>query len=362
MLFRKSSFFSYKFPCPQYLGAKYILLNWLKKYFPKRVNIALDAFSGSQSVAYLMKQLGYQVITNDFLSFNHQIGKALIENGGSTLNKSDINKLFEKSSQKEKYTLIEKEYTSLFFEKEESVFLDNYRANIDFLDDTYKKHLALAIMNRSIQRKITMGHFAHAQALNYAHSAERVRRNPNLTRSLKTIFFSLLTHYNDAIFDNKKENKSFSENILALLSELLEEQKIDFIYIDPPYCNSHSDYQSFYHLLETYTEYWHEKKFINSIKRYEPQRFSGFDKKRDVVKSFYSLFEYAQEIPYWLISYNDRSFPTIKELKHIISKYKNVEVAEKVYIKGRGGKGSVKGSKEILFICFPKSKFSFLSI
>ncbi len=39
--------FRYKFPVPQYLGAKHLLLNWLIKFIPKNLNIALDAFAGS---------------------------------------------------------------------------------------------------------------------------------------------------------------------------------------------------------------------------------------------------------------------------------------------------------------------------
>ncbi|MCW5923403.1 MAG: hypothetical protein KIS77_13750 [Saprospiraceae bacterium] len=40
----------------------------------------------------------------------------------------------------------------------------------------------------------------------------------------------------------------------------------------------------------------------------------------------------------------------------MISKYKNVEVEAKTYQNGRGGKGSVAGSQEILFVCKPKPK------
>ena len=123
------------------------------------------------------------------------------------------------------------------------------------------------------------------------------------------------------------------------------------------YCNSHADYQSFYHLLETYTEYWKDKEFINGIRRYEPQRFSGFDKKRDVISSFEKLFELSKEIPHWLISYNNRSYPSIEEFKSLISKHRQVEIKAKTYQKGRGGKGSVAGSKEILFVCKPKKKY-----
>jgi len=163
----------------------------------------------------------------------------------------------------------------------------------------------------------------------------------------------LTIKYNDAVFNNKQENKSYNENILELLPRL---ENIDLVYFDPPYCDSHADYQSFYHLLETFTEYWDDKQFINGIKRYEPQRFSGFDKKRDVIASFEKLFVYAQDIPNWLISYNNRSYPTIEDLTEIISKYREVSIETKIYHNGRGGKGSVAGSHEVLFVCKPKKK------
>ena len=133
-------------------------------------------------------------------------------------------------------------------------------------------------------------------------------------------------------------------------------ENVELAYFDPPYCDSHADYQGFYHLLETYTEYWKDKDFINGIRRYEPQRFSGFDKKRDVISSFEKLFALSEEIPNWLISYNNRSYPGIEEFKKLISTFRNVKVETKTYQNGRGGKGSVAGSQEILFVCSPKKK------
>ena len=109
-------------------------------------------------------------------------------------------------------------------------------------------------------------------------------------------------------------------------------------------------------MLETYTEYWKDKEFVNRIKRYEPQHFSGFDKKRDVISSFKRLFELSENIPNWLISYNNRSYPGIEEFEKIISKFRKVKIETKTYQNGRGGKGSVAGSQEILFVCSPKKK------
>lgn len=354
MLFSEFVNFNYRFPEPQYLGSKFSHLAWIKKYIPSDTKIALDAFAGSQSVSFLFKQMGIQTITNDFLNFNNQIGLALIENKSEVITNEDLELLFNSGTNNNRYNLINSLYTNIFFEEEEAKFLDNVRFNINFLPTIYKRALAFSVINRSMTRKITMGHFAHTQALNYSKNPERIKRNRSLARPLKDLFLEILPNYNNAVFDNGKDNMSYNKNILELLPLL---KGIDLAYFDPPYCNSHADYQSFYHLLETFTEYWDDKRFVNEIKRYEPQRFSGFDKKKEVIQSFEYLFLYSQDIPYWLVSYNDRSYPNVKELTRIISKYKDVSVECKKYNNSRGGKGSVAGSQEIIFICKPKQKF-----
>ena len=161
----------------------------------------------------------------------------------------------------------------------------------------------------------------------------------------------MLPEYNAAVFDNLKDNRSYNENILTLLPKLTN---IDLVYFDPPYCNSHADYQSFYHLLETYVEYWKDKQFVNGIKRYEPKKYSGFDKNSEALSNLQLMFEKANHIPIWLVSYNDRSYPDINTMIEMITPYRNVRVERKKYSMGRGGKGSVAGSSEILLVCTTK--------
>ncbi|HJC96974.1 MAG TPA: DNA adenine methylase, partial [Candidatus Phocaeicola gallinarum] len=280
MLFDDTKYLDYKFPEPQYLGAKYIHRGWIAQFIPDKANNVLDAFSGSQSIAYMFKQLGKKVITNDFLNCNNLIGKALIENKQYTLNKEDLEILFSENSNPEVFNLMGKLFANLFFLPEEAAFADSFRSNVNRLNNKYKEALALSVMCRSMTRKVTMGHFAHTQALVYAADPARIKRNRSLVRPLKDIFEELLPEYNAAVFDNSKDNKSYNKNILDLLPQLTD---IDLAYFDPPYCNSHADYQSFYHLLETYVEYWKDKQFVNGIKRYEPKRYSGFDKNSETL-------------------------------------------------------------------------------
>lgn len=351
MLFEDTKYLDYKFPEPQYLGAKYIHRGWIAQFIPENVSTVLDAFSGSQSIAYMFKQLGKEVITNDFLSFNNSIGKALIENSDNKLDPSDLEILFSNNDNPSKFKLIEDLYSDLFFLAEEAAFADSFRSNVHKLSNQYKQALALSIMCRSMTRKVTMGHFAHTQALAYASDPIRIKRNRSLIRPLKDIFLDLLPEYNAAVFDNSKDNISYNKNILDLLPIL---KNVDLVYFDPPYCNSHADYQSFYHLLETYVEYWKDKRFVNGTKRYEPKRYSGFDKNSEAISNLQLMFERATHIPTWLVSYNDRSYPDIETMVNLIKPYRNVKVERKTYSSGRGGKGSVAGSSEILLVCTMK--------
>lgn len=349
-LFDFKDFRSIKFPQPQYLGAKYVHGNWIADHIPSDAKVILDGFSGSQSIGFLCKQLGKTIISNDFLTFNSQIGKALIENKSEILTIGDLQILFAENSDPTEYNLMERLFTNLFFVREETKFLDSFRSNIGFLENDYKKALAFSIMNRAMTRKVTMGHFAHTQALVYASNPERVKRNRSLVRPLKDLFIELVEDYNNAVFDNGQPCVSYNKNILDLLPFLTE---VDLAYFDPPYCNSHADYQSFYHLLETFTIYWKDKDFVNGTKRYSPKKDSGFETKKEIVNSFKKLFELSKDIPYWLISYNDRSYPSIDVLVELIRPYRKVKIEHKLYMSGRGGKGSVAGSSEILLVCNP---------
>ena len=351
MLFTETKYLGYKFPEPQYLGAKYIHRGWIAQYIPDNVETVLDAFSGSQSIAYMFKQLGKRVLTKDFLSFNNMIGKALVENPRYILEKKDLEILFSGNSNPIEFNLMENLFSGLFFLPEEAAFVDSFRSNVMRLDNSYKQALALAVMCRSMTRKVTMGHFAHTQALAYAADPARIKRNRSLIRPLKEIFIELLSEYNAAVFDNFQKNVSYNKNILDLLPQLTD---VDLVYFDPPYCNSHADYQSFYHLLETFVEYWKNKEFVNGTKRYAPKKYSGFDKNSEALGNLQLMFERAAHIPIWIVSYNDRSFPDIDTMIKMIEPYRHVKVERKLYNAGRGGKGSVAGSHEILFVCTTK--------
>ncbi|MCC6681227.1 MAG: DNA adenine methylase [Phycisphaeraceae bacterium] len=342
----QADFAAYVFPEPQYLGAKHQLVSWITRYIPSDASIVLDGFGGSQSVAFAMKKMGLQVHTSDLMCYCHQTGQALIENKNVRLTPQDVELLFAENPQAG--SLMQTLFEGVFFDHDDSALLDRFRANVQTLACSCKQALALCVMNRALTRKVIMGHFAHLQAIPYANNPDRVRRNPSIARPIQNLFLELLPDYHAAIFDNGRDNRSYAGNILELLPAL---SNVDLAYYDPPYCNSHSDYQAFYHLLETFVEYWPDKQFRGGTKRYHPPRYSGFDKKKDVRESLHRLFQASADIPTVMMSYNCRSYPDINGLVEIAQRYRHVDVKEKEYRQSRGGKGSVAGSREYLLIC-----------
>ena len=52
----------------------------------------------------------------------------------------------------------------------------------------------------------------------------------------------------------------------------------------------------------------------------------------------------------WIFSYNDRSNPSIEDFVKLLEQFRKVEVKRRMYVNGRGGKGSVAGSHEVSLI------------
>lgn len=338
-----------RMPAVQFLGNKERLLDWIFSFLPRfdeyHPPLFLDAFSGSGVVAYEAKRRGFRVTANDLLQCCWHITRSLVENNGETLSGDDIALLLGPANKCGH--LMSRLFTGNFFEPEQASFLDRFRANAECLPQA-KRSLAFAVMNRALTRKVIMGHFAHLQALAYANTPIRVKRNPSIARPIQDLFLELLPDYNEAVFDNGLSHRSYNRNILDLLEE---ENEFDVAYFDPPYCMSHSDYQAFYHLLETFSRYWTDKQFTGGTKRYCPSLPTGFDKKTTVRSSFQSLFELSRNIPVWLISYNDRSYPRVDDFYALLQTTdRKVSVHRYRYENSRGGKGSVKGSHEVLFV------------
>ena len=106
----------YAYPQLRFMGSKYRLLPWFHRVFADlSFTTALDAFCGSGSVSYLLKAMGKEVTSNDFLNFSATIARAVIENSDTTVAEADIERLVRRSPRQPRF--IETTFSGIFFDQ-----------------------------------------------------------------------------------------------------------------------------------------------------------------------------------------------------------------------------------------------------
>ncbi len=329
----------FKYPKVNYIGNKEKIAKWICDQFPTDANTLFDAFSGGCSLSYEAKRRGLGVSTNDILKINYHIANALIANNKTLLNKEDIDTIFEGESFE---GFMFKNYSEVYFFPQECRELDLYKKNIEKLVSEEKKSLAYALMRRAMIRKMPYSRFTLnwdkiVQLRDEEYSYKKYkRRRAYHNQSFKHHFLQNLDEYNQAVFDNGKENIAYNEDVF----NLLEKVKADIIYLDPPYTGTMNNYFGFYGLVDN---------FINS-KILEPFE-NNFVNKKTAIELFDKLFSKLGNFKYWYLSYNNSSYPSKDELFSLLSKYTDsVEVIERKHNYQITGKEKKQKNKEFLFI------------
>lgn len=332
------------FPGTRYMGSKYKLLPFLWNSIKHlKCETALDAFSGSGCVSYLFKKKGIEVYSNDFMSFSSNITKALIENSTQKLNSKDIERLLKTNINADSF--IAETFKGLYFSDSDNEFLDNLRANIELLEDPYKRALALAAIIRACMKKRPRGIFTYV-----GERYDDGRRDLQL--SLREHFLENVEAFNNAVFDNGKKNLSFNKNVFDL------NQSADLVYFDPPYLTSKSDndYVRRYHFVEGLFKNWKGLEIDYGTKTKKFKKYaSAFDSKDTVNEALDRLFKkYKNSI--LVVSYSSNSIPAKKEMMELLKKYKKEVILEEIdYQYSFGNQNSKIGDnanrvKEYLFI------------
>src|SRR5208337_4450555 len=122
------------YPELRYMGSKKRLLPWIHQVLSTLdFESALDPFSGTGCVAYLMKAMGRRVIASDFLNFSSLIVTATVENNQQHLDGKVVRQLLDRSPSA--HRSIENTFSGVFYTKEDLRFLDSVSGNIRQLDD-----------------------------------------------------------------------------------------------------------------------------------------------------------------------------------------------------------------------------------
>lgn len=332
------------FPGTRYMGSKYKMLPFLWDSIKDlEFKTALDAFSGSGCVSYMLKQKGIEVYANDFMSFSANITKAIVENSNVRLNSDDVDLLLRNN--KKATNFIRKTFKDLYFEDADNIFLDNLTANISLLTNEYKKSLAFAAITRACMKKRPRGIFTYVGA-RYNDG----RRDLRL--SLKDHFLENVESFNNAVFNNGHINKSFNQDIFDI------DVRADLVYFDPPYLTSRSDndYIRRYHFVEGLVKGWKGLEIDMSTKTKKFKKYSSpFDSKYTVNEALDRLFSIHKE-SILVVSYSSNSIPSKEEMIEILGRYKkNVILKEIDYLYSFGNQNHKIGDnankvKEYLFI------------
>lgn len=336
------------FPKTRYQGSKYKLREWIKDELNKlEFNSCLDAFSGTSSIAYLLKDMGKIVYTNDVLNFNYYIAKALIENNNEKITQEEINTILIKKEDLIYDNFIERTFENIYFLTEENKWLDIVIQNIYEIENEYKKAMFLWAIYQATLSKRPYNLF-HRKNLNLRTS--EVKRNfGNKTtwdKPFEEHFKKFINEINNAIFNNNQKNKAFNLDVFDL------DIKVDLVYIDPPYIpqkGSLTYYRDFYHFLEGITDYnnWFQNIDYKSKNKKLLSKYNIWEDKVNINKAFKDLI-YKFKDSKIIISYREDGTPSIEEISKILKDIgKVVEIKTMDYKYALSKKQNIK---EVLII------------
>lgn len=339
------------FPSTRYQGSKAKFVDWIWHEISEiPFRTALDAFGGTGSVAYKLKDNGKSVTYNDLLQFNSIIGKAIIENSSTILEETDIDHILTPHPHIKYPTFIADNFKDIYFTDAENHWLDVVRYNISTLDDEYKRAIAWFALFQSciIKRPYNLFHRKNL----YVRLMEVKRSFGNKTTwdtPFEVHFRAFVEEANKAVFDNGTRCHALNMDALKITNNY------DLIYIDTPYINDKGvgvDYADFYHFLNGLVNYdnWPRLIDYNSKHHRLKREYNIWTDKNNIVMGFNRLIENFKD-SVLVFSYRSNGIPSIETLMNLLKKGgRNNKLC---YSRDIKYVLSDKKSKEVLIISYP---------
>lgn len=304
------------YPPTRYMGSKNKLLTELWAVASQfEFDTAIDLFSGSGVVGYMLKSHGKAVLSNDYMAMSAIFAKAMIENNEITLPLPEAFALLERNKPTDQF--VEKKFQGLYFSDEDNRLIDSLRANIKGIKHQYKRAIAMTALIRACLKKRPRGIFTYI-----GHRYDDGRKD--LSMAFSEQFLDAVVAINAAVFDNGRKNKSRCGDAMTVPS-----QENCLVYIDPPYYSPLSDneYVRRYHFVEGLARDWQgieiqEHTVTKKFKSY-PTPFSS---RKGAAEAFDMLFRRFRD-NVLIVSYSSNSQPTLDEMTAIMARHKHrVEV------------------------------------
>lgn len=333
-----------QYPSTRFMGSKNKLLTEIWAVASQfEFETALDLFSGSGVVGYMLKSQGKAVVSNDYMAMSTTFAKAMIENNTITLSMDEALALLEPNKPVDNY--VETTFKDLYFSDDDNRLIDVLRANIKAIKNPYKRAIAMSSLIRACLKKRPRGIFTYI-----GHRYDDGRRD--LKMPFRSQFLDAVDAVNMSVFDNNKKNKARHGDAMTLRS-----RETGLVYIDPPYYSPLSDneYVRRYHFVEGLARDWkgveiQEHTVTKKFKSYP----TPFSTRKGAASAFDLLFRrFKKNI--LIVSYSSNSLPTQDEMVSIMSNYKKVEVVPVNYKYSFGTHGHKVGKnnnkvQEYLFV------------
>ncbi|NNJ27457.1 DNA adenine methylase [Alienimonas chondri] len=300
------------YPMMRYMGSKFRLLPWLHEVLGElEFASALDAFSGSGCVGFLLKAMNKRVTSADFLAFPIEIATATVANPGVRVSEEEAERLMEYDPKHRHF--IEHTFTGIFYTPTELRFLDRVSWNIRKLTDPIKRSIATAALIRSCAKRQPRGVFTVA-----GDPARYKDGRRDLRLSLREHFREHLAKYNETAFDNGHKNRAVRSDVFDL-----DPTGIDLVYLDPPYVPRSDDncYIKRYHFLEGLACYWHGVEIMESTRvKKIAKPYTPFSYRRTAHDAFDRMFQrFADSVT--VLSYSSNGYPDLDEIVRLLSRY-----------------------------------------
>lgn len=311
-----------RFPSTRYQGSKAKLADWIwGQIADLDFATSLDAFGGTGSVAYRLKQAGKTVTYNDILKFNYHFGAALIANSTARLDAQDIDAVLCHHTHLRYPAFVQDNFHDVYFTDAENAWLDQTITNIGQIDDPARYSLAFFALCQAciVKRPYNLFHRKNLY-VRFAEVERSFGNKASWDRPFEEWFRVFVEEANQAVFDNGRVNRALNLDAIEIPGNF------DLVYIDTPYIPKSGvgvDYLDFYHFLEGLAHYNDWDRYVDRESkhlRFKP-RPSEWTSKNRIQAAFDKLFDrYRNSI--LVISYRSDGIPSVEELIGILRRHK----------------------------------------